>query len=101
MSAKSGDQVKQVFLKVATTLAGINIDYQDLEAEAVVLPATIVDHQRYVIELYVCYCYHSVYSSDKTVKSILGKFLTIKTSLNIVFVHYRNTNSLDKYCSIK
>eukprot|EP01032_Pedospumella_encystans_P016463 gene16463-18786_t len=47
MSAKNGDQVTQAFWKIASTLA--NVPYQKFEqqSQAIVVPATIIDHKRH------------------------------------------------------
>mmetsp|Transcript_21633 Transcript_21633/g.29793 ORF Transcript_21633/g.29793 Transcript_21633/m.29793 type:complete len:233 (-) Transcript_21633:38-736(-) len=47
MSAKSGDQVKQAFWKVACTLAGVPFVKFEQESQSVVVPATIIDHKRH------------------------------------------------------
>lgn len=46
MSAKNGDQVKHCFWKVAATLAGVPFQRFEQESQALVLPATIIDHKR-------------------------------------------------------
>ena len=47
MSAKSGDQVRQAFWKIAATLAGVTLMKPDLEIQSTVVPATIIDHARH------------------------------------------------------
>lgn len=46
ISAKSGDQVKIAFSKIAGQLAGLGNIRPDLENSSSVVVATIVDHQR-------------------------------------------------------
>ena len=58
MSAKSGDQVKQVFNRITCSLVGA----MPLLANAVdsqtnnVVKAIIVDHKRYVLCMWLCVC---------------------------------------------
>jgi len=47
ISAKTGDNIKQSFNKVAASLAGITLSKADLEMSSFVVQATIVDHQRH------------------------------------------------------
>jgi len=47
VSAKSGDNVKQTFNKVAASLAGITLGKAELEMSGFVVQATIIDHQRH------------------------------------------------------
>lgn len=47
ISAKSGDQVRQGFWKVATSLAGVPLAKPELEIQSTVVPATIIDHKRH------------------------------------------------------
>jgi Ras-related protein Rab-28 len=47
MSAKSGDQVKQAFHKIAATLANANISRSELDYHDIVVPAQIVNHERH------------------------------------------------------
>ena len=49
MSAKNGDQVTSTFVKVASKLAGVEVDTRAAEGRALVtaIPATIIDHQRH------------------------------------------------------
>lgn len=47
MSAKSGDQVRQAFWKIAATLAGVPLSKPDIEIQSTVVPATIIDHVRH------------------------------------------------------
>lgn len=46
MSAKNGDQVKQAFWKVSSTLAGIPFQRFEQDGNAVPIKATIIDHTR-------------------------------------------------------
>lgn len=46
MSAKTGDQVNATFRQVAADLAGIVLSKTDLEVEAPVLKAQIVNHEQ-------------------------------------------------------
>eukprot|EP01039_Chlorochromonas_danica_P001239 gene1239-1351_t len=47
MSAKNGDQVKQAFWKVASTLAGIPFHRFEQEGSAIPVKANIIDHVRH------------------------------------------------------
>eukprot|EP01036_Dinobryon_divergens_P028583 gene28583-37548_t len=47
MSAKSGDQVRQAFLKIVATLAGVPYAKFEQESHSMVVPATIIDHKRH------------------------------------------------------
>ena len=47
MSAKSGDQVKQAFFKVACELVGLKPSKHDIDIQSDILPATIIDHHRH------------------------------------------------------
>lgn len=47
MSAKNGDQISQAFWKIASTLAGVPFHKFEQEGQAVVIPATIIDHKRH------------------------------------------------------
>lgn len=47
MSAKSGDQVKLAFSKIAAVLAGVYMSKSELEAKAGVIPAQIVNYTRH------------------------------------------------------
>jgi hypothetical protein len=49
MSAKNGDQVNKAFWKITSTLAGVTMAKTDLESKGAVVPAQIIDHQRYPI----------------------------------------------------
>ena len=46
LSAKSGDQVRQSFWKIAVTLAGAPFPRSELEVEQEVVPAMIIDHKQ-------------------------------------------------------
>lgn len=48
LSAKSGDQVKQAFFRIASLLGGVTIMKSQYDAQAIIVPAIIVDHQRLV-----------------------------------------------------
>jgi len=47
ISAKTGDNIKQTFNKVAASLAGITLTKAELEMTSFVVQATIIDHQRH------------------------------------------------------
>lgn len=47
MSAKSGDQVKQTFYKVAAALAGVTLPRKHIDLQSEVIPAQIVNHQQH------------------------------------------------------
>mmetsp|Transcript_23439 Transcript_23439/g.23637 ORF Transcript_23439/g.23637 Transcript_23439/m.23637 type:complete len:232 (+) Transcript_23439:201-896(+) len=47
MSAKSGDQVRQAFTKVAAALAGVYVSKADLDCGSSVVPAQIVNYTRH------------------------------------------------------
>jgi Ras-related protein Rab-28 len=47
MSAKNGDQVKHCFWKIAATLGNVPFYRFEQESQAVVIPATIIDHQQH------------------------------------------------------
>jgi len=47
MSAKSGDQVRLAFSKIAASLAGVYLSKAELEAKAGVVPAQIVNYARH------------------------------------------------------
>lgn len=47
MSAKNGDQVKQAFWKVASTLAGIPFQRFEQEGSTVPIKAVVIDHARH------------------------------------------------------
>lgn len=47
LSAKSGDMVLQVFSTVAASLSGVSISKVNLEHQSLVVPALIIDHERY------------------------------------------------------
>jgi hypothetical protein len=49
MSAKNGDQVNKAFWKITCTLAGVTMNKTDLESKGAVVPAQIIDHQRYLL----------------------------------------------------
>eukprot|EP01041_Mallomonas_annulata_P008219 gene8219-16896_t len=44
MSAKSGDQVRQAFTKIAASLSGVYVSKADMDMGATVIPAQIVNH---------------------------------------------------------
>lgn len=46
MSAKSGDQVNQAFLRIASNLAGVTASRSVVESMTPVLPAQIIDYER-------------------------------------------------------
>lgn len=51
MSAKSGDQVKQVFYTIAASVAGITIPHEELISQPSIIPATIIDYKRHDEEI--------------------------------------------------
>ena len=46
MSAKTSDQVKQAFAKIATSLCGAVLTRPEMEVHSTVVKATIVNHKR-------------------------------------------------------
>lgn len=47
ISAKSGDNIKQCFNRIAASLAGVKLTQADLDVSSVVVQATIIDHPQH------------------------------------------------------